>query len=159
MRRFGYFWSGLPLGSKLQFVALGLILGSVFWNRDLNPARRWFGRPLWQVTVPLILLMFVLGRLLLPLMLRSPLRTQRALYRFGMLVFVLGIYASTQRWGRLMITHVSLSLAMWLDVSCWFWFISEIQIRAAELLSRQSKENSADDDSESDDAEEEEFER
>ncbi len=37
MRRLGFVWSGLPLASKLQFLILGLILGSVFVKRNLNP--------------------------------------------------------------------------------------------------------------------------
>lgn len=136
MRRFGLFWSGLPLASKLQFLVLGLVLGSVFVNRDLN--RQWFGLPLWKITVPMIMGTFVLGRILLPVMLWHPERTQRILYWLGMVVFCVGLYSTTQRWGRLMITHVGLTTAMWLDASCWFWFISEIQMRVVAMLAAES---------------------
>lgn len=137
MRRLGLFWSGLPLASKLQFLVLGLILGSVFVNRDLQ--RQWFGLPLWKITVPLILGTFVLGRILLPVMLWHPERTQRVLYWLGMTVFCIGLYSATQRWGRLMLTHVGLTTAMWLDASCWFWFISEIQARVVAMLATQGQ--------------------
>lgn len=138
IRRLWMFWSGLSLGSKLQYIALGLILGAVFTYRDLNPRMRWFGLPLWQITLPLILLTIVMGRLLLPLMLKHPTRTQRFLALFGWLVFGLGILISTQKWGRrLMLVQVGFTTLMWLDLSCWFWFLSEIQLRAAAMLAAQ----------------------
>ncbi|MBS0201325.1 MAG: hypothetical protein JSS49_00390 [Planctomycetes bacterium] len=133
MRRLGYFLSGLPLGAKLQFLALGMILGLVFINRDLNPRMQWFGLPLWQITVPLILGVFVLGRLLLPLMMWQPKRAQGLLRWLGMLVLGIGLLSMFQWWGRLLIVHVGLTTAMWLDASCWFWFISEIQKRTVAM--------------------------
>ena len=136
MRRLGYFWSGLPLSSKLQYLALGLILGTLFARRDLNPANRFLGLPLWQITVPLILGTFVLGRLLLPVMLLHPVRTQRVLYLFGITLFAVGLFIATRR--LVMITHLGMTCAMWLDASCWFWFISEIQLRVAAMKDHQS---------------------
>ena len=124
-----WFWSGLSLAARLQYIALVLFLGTMFVIRDLDPRMRWFGLPLWQITGPLILLMLALGRILLPLMLRSPQRTQRFLSFFGLAVFVLGVVSANQRWGRLLIVYLTLTLALWLDVSCSFWFISEIQRR------------------------------
>lgn len=139
MQRLWLFWRGLSLGSKLQYVALGLILATVFVMRDMNPRMRWFGLPLWQITLPLILLTFVLGRMLLPLMLWHPTRTQSILSVFGWVIFGLGIVAASQRWGRrLMIVQVGLTTAMWLDASCSFWFVSEIQWRALALVAAQS---------------------
>ena len=142
MQRLGYFVSGLPLASKLQFLALGLILGLVFWNRELNPAMQWFGLPLWQITVPLMLAAFVFGRILLPLMLWKPERAQRLLGWFGMLVMGVGFLSMYQWWGRLMIVHVGLTTALWLDASCWFWFISENQKRLV-AMQDQSREPDA----------------
>ena len=135
MRRLGCFWSGLPLASKLQYLLLGLMLGSVFVRRDLNPANRFLGLPLWQITVPLILGMFVLGRMLLPVMLLHPVRTQRVLYLFGISLFAAGLFLATRR--LVMITHLGMTCALWLDAGCWFWFISEIQLRVAAMKSRQ----------------------
>lgn len=136
MRRLVYFWKGLPPASKLQFLAMVLVLGSIFVTKDMHPRRRAFGVPLWQVTAPLIVGTFVLARLLLPLMLLSPLRAQRVFSWFGMSIFFVSILSMNQRWGRMLITHLGITIAMWLDVWCWFWFVSEIQWRAA-LLSQQ----------------------
>ena len=147
MQRLRYFWTGLPLASKLQFIALGLILGAVFVKRDLE--LRWFGLPLWQITTPLILVTIVLGRLLLPWMLRRPRQAQWILSWSGRIVFVLGLVGTMQWWGRLLITHVFLTTAMWLNASCWFWFSSEIQRRIEALASGglPESESMADDDS------------
>jgi hypothetical protein len=133
MRRLRDFWAGLSLGSKLQFIFLGLILGSVFVAKDMNPRNHVLGVPLWQVTASLILGTFVLGRILLPIMLWHPKRTQWLLFWFGMLVFIVGLIVATLPLRRLLITHLTLTSAMWLDVSCWFWFISEIQRRVKAL--------------------------
>jgi hypothetical protein len=130
MRRIYYFVSGLPLGSKLQFAAMGMILAWIFISIDLK--NHLLGIPLWQVTGSLILGTFVIGRLLMPLMVRYPTQAQRALWWFGMLVFCLGLYSSTLAWRRVMIVHLGLTMAMWLDASCWFWFISEVQRRATQ---------------------------
>lgn len=143
MRRLGDFWAGLSLGSKLQFLVLGLVLGSVFVAKDLNPRNHVLGVPLWQVTVPLILGMFVLGRLLLPIMLSHPKRTQWLLFWFGMLVFIVGLIVATLPLRRLLITHLTLTSAMWLDVSCWFWFISEIQRRVSALSAQSAASGSS----------------
>ena len=150
MRRLGYFWRGLPLGSKLQFLAMALILGSVFVTQDLRPRPRVFGLLLWQVTAPLIISAFVLGRLLLPLMLRHPERAQRILSWFGMTVFLVSLLSINQRWGRIVLTHLGLTFGMWLDVSCWFWFISEIQQRAAKLEQQLDAQSGTDNEPETD---------
>jgi hypothetical protein len=134
MRRLGYFWSGLPLFSKLQYLLLGLVMGTLFVRRDLHPGNQFLGLPLWQITVPLIVATFILGRLLLPVMLLHPVRTQRVLYLFGISLFAAGLYFATRR--LVMITHLGTTCALWLDVSCWFWFISEIQLRAAAMRNR-----------------------
>jgi len=151
MQRLRYFWTGLPLASKLQFVALGLILGAAFVHRDL--VLRWFGLPLWQITVPLILMTIVLGRLLLPWMLRNHRRAQWMLSWSGTIVFGLGLLGTMQWWGRLLITHVFLTTAMWLNASCWFWFISELQRQSALITDGVLSDSaSADDDSEFEDS-------
>lgn len=140
MSRIALFWGGLPLGSKLQHVALALILGSVFVTRDLNPRFRWFGLPLWQITAPLILLTIVIGWILLPLMMRNLRRTQRILSALGCFVLILGILLATQRWAlRLMIVQVSMTTLLWLDLSCSFWFISELQLLAMAFRAAQAE--------------------
>lgn len=136
MRRLGYFWSGLPLTSKLQFLVMGIILGTLFATKDLNPKNHVLGVPLWKITASMIFGTFVLGRILLPVMLWHPTRTQRVLSLCGIMVFGVGLLIATLPLRRLLITHLSITLALWLDVSCWFWFISEIQWRASRLMAQ-----------------------
>jgi len=134
MRRVLLFWTGLPTSSKLQFAALGLILGYAFVSNDLNPANKFLGRSLWQFTVPMILGAIILGRMLLPAMLRYPERAQQVLNGFGLLVFGVWIVSANQWWGRLIVTYFGIIGGMWFDASCWFWFVSEMKHREAVLL-------------------------
>lgn len=127
MWRLVYFWKGLSLSAKLQYLGMGLLLGWTFVRIDLN--NRFMGLPMWQVTVSMIVWTFLLGRLLLPLLMLNPVRSQRMLSWFGMLIFLLGLYIATQPWRGKKIVHLVLTQALWLDVSCWFWLISEIQMR------------------------------
>ncbi len=131
MRRLGYFWKGLPFTSKLQYLAMLLVLGSIFVRIDLHPGRQAFGVPLWQVTGSLICATFILARLLLPLMMARPILSQRILSWFGMSIFLISLLSMNQRWGRMLITHLGITVGMWLDVWCSFWFTSEIQRRIA----------------------------
>jgi hypothetical protein len=133
MRRLRDFWSGLPILSKLQYVFLAFVLGSLFYYRDLNPKNQFLGQPLWHVTLPLILGTIVLGRLLLPIMRWRPKATMRVLYTFGLAVFLAGLYCAMQGLNRSLLFHFGFTLALWLDASCWFWFISETQRLANEF--------------------------
>lgn len=134
MNRIRDFWSGLTLAQRLQCLVMGLILGTLFVFNDLNPRNRILEIPLWQVTVPVILSAILLGRLLLPVMLWAPSRTQQLLSISGFMIFGLSLYAGMQGFGRIILVHLCYTLAMWLDVSCWFWFSSEIQRLAARML-------------------------
>lgn len=127
MWRLVYFWKGHSLSAKLQYLAMGLLLGWTFVRIDLN--NRFMGLPMWQVTVSMIVATFVLGRVLLPLLMLNPQRSQRLLSWFGMLIFLMGLYIATQPWRGKKVVHLALTEALWLDVSCWFWLISEIQMR------------------------------
>jgi len=150
MRQVGYFWTALPFASKLQYLAFGLVLGALFYQRDLNPANRAFGQPLWHVTGVVIVLMILLGRLLLPVMLAVPDRTRWVLSGLGLGLFAMSLYLATRR--LILLTHLAMTAALWLDASCWFWFISESQRRAA-LLAAHALDNDSDlDDSDSGDA-------
>ncbi len=131
MRRLGYFWKGLPFTAKLQYLAMLLVLGSIFVQIDMHPGRKAFGVPLWQVTGSLICATFILARLLLPLMMARPILSQRLLSWFGMSIFLFSLISMNQRWGRMLITHLGITVGMWLDVWCSFWFTSEIQRRIA----------------------------
>lgn len=131
MQRVGNFWNGLTLASRLQYLAFAIVLGALYVQRDLNPANRVFGHPLWHLTLVLIVLMVIAGRLLLPLMMRFPTATRWMLGLFGVAVFVLSFYLATRR--LILLTHLILTAALWLDASCSFWFISEVQRRAEQF--------------------------
>ncbi|MFO1044757.1 MAG: hypothetical protein U0941_23540 [Planctomycetaceae bacterium] len=151
MRRLGYFWKGLPFTSKLQYLAMLLVLGSIFVQIDMHPARRAFGLPLWKVTGSLICASFVLARLLLPLMMARPILSQRILSWFGMSIFLFSLISMNQRWGRMLVMHLTITVGMWLDVWCSFWFTSEIQRKIAALRNTaDSADDDADDDSDYD---------
>ncbi len=126
MRRPYLFWSGLPLASKLQFFAVGLILGYWLWI-DFQ-----FG--LLKLALPIAFAMLAVSRLLLPLMMAHPERAQQVLNGFGLATFAVWLIGRDQMWGRLIVTHLGLTAAMWLDLGCWFWFVSEIKLREERLL-------------------------
>lgn len=142
MRRFSWFWSALPLGSKLQFFVLALILGYNFVQIDLNPVNRLFGSPLWVMTVPIIVAAIVTGRLLLPVMMAHPTRAQQGLHGFGLLIFGLWLFGRGQWWGQTVLVYLGFIGGMWLEASCSFWFVSEIR-RRHELLASQLEELTA----------------
>ncbi len=139
MRRPYWFWSSLPLAAKLQYFGLALILGYNFVAIDLRAGNLWFGAPIWMITVPVMAIMILLGRLLLPLMMAHPARAQQFLQAFGLTVFGVWLLSQGQRWGRLHLTYVSLIGGLWLEAACSFWFISEVG-RRHELIQAQMSE-------------------
>ena len=143
MRRFFWFWSALPLSSRMQFFVLALILGYNFVQIDLNPNITLFGSPLWMTTVPIIVAATVMGRLLLPVMMAHPTRAQQFLHGFGLAIFGLWLFSSGQWWGQSILMYLGFIGGMWLEAACSFWFVSEVKRREelfhgqmAELASR-----------------------
>jgi hypothetical protein len=133
MRRLLYFWTGMPLASKLQSFALAVILGYAFVANDLNPRNQLVGFKLWQITAPMILLSILLGRILMPVMVRNPARTEKLLGGLGIIILVLWVFSAAQK-PRVILTYLGLTGGMWLEASCWFWFMSEIRLREAAFL-------------------------
>ena len=129
MRRVIWFLRALPLGAKLQQAVLLLILAYNFTMIDLNPANRLFGSPLWMTTVPIIVAMIVLARLLLPVMMAHPQRTQQFLQALGLIVFGAWLLGKNQWWGQMVVTYLGLIGGLWLEAAASFWFVSEIQRR------------------------------
>src|SRR5689334_8051909 len=123
MRRVLCFWRAVPLSAKFQYFAMALIVGYAFYMKDMHPRNKLFGVPLWQVSGPMILGTIIIGRMLLPLMMMNPARAQRTLQWFGRFVFVMWIFSIFQQ-RRLIISYQAMSGVIWLEVSCWFWFIS-----------------------------------
>ena len=129
MRRVLWFLRALPLRAKLQQTVLLLILAYNFTMIDMNPANRLFGSPLWMTTVPIIVAMIVLARLLLPLMMAHPQRTQQFLQALGLIVFGAWLLGKNQWWGQMVVTYLGLIGGLWLEAAASFWFVSEIQWR------------------------------
>jgi hypothetical protein len=139
MRRLYWFWSSLPLAAKLQYFALVLILGYNFVAIDLRPANKLFGAPIWMTTVPLMMTMIVVGRLLLPWMMAHPVRAQQLLHGFGLTVFGVWLFSQGQWWGRAILTYLSLMAGLWLEAACSFWFVSEAGRRQELMLAQMSE--------------------
>ena len=165
MRRFFWFWSALPLGSKLQFFLLALILGYNFVQIDLNPNNVLFGSPLWATTVPIIVAAIVAGRLLLPVMMAHPARAQQLLHGFGLLIFGLWLFGRGQWWGQSILMYLCFIGGMWLEAACSFWFVSEIKrghdlmVNRFEELTEQAERLRQETDDDTKDWDEEEWKR
>ena len=135
MRRLYWFWSALPLGSRMQFFVLALVLGYNFVQIDLNPGNTLFGSPLWMTTVPIIVAAIVMGRLLLPVMMAHPTRAQQLLHGFGLLIFGLWLFGRGQWWGQSILMYLGFIGGMWLEAACSFRFVSEVKRRHDLMLS------------------------
>ena len=129
MRRVIWFLRALPLGAKLQQAVLLLILAYNFTMIDLNPANRLFGSPLWMTTASIIVAMIVLARMLLPVMMAYPQRTQQFLQALSLIVFGAWLLGKNPWWGRTVVTYLGLIGGLWLEAAASFWFVSEIQRR------------------------------
>lgn len=155
MRRIIWFLRALPLGAKLQQAVFALILAYNFIAIDLNPINRLFGSPLWMTTVPIIIAMIVLSRLMLPLMMAHPHRSQQFLQGFGLVIFGVWLFGRSQWWGALVITYLGLVAGLWLEAAASFWFVSEIQRRQELVMSSLSELMASADSTELNDSENE----
>ncbi len=135
MQRLVWFLRALPLAAKLQQAVFVLILAYNFTMIDLNPANQLFGSPLWMTTVPIIVAMIVLARLLLPMMMAHPQRTQQFLRGLGLMVFGTWLFGQNQWWGRMVVTYLGLIGGLWFEAAASFWFVSEMQRRQELMLS------------------------
>ncbi len=124
----------------MQQALVVLILGYNFAVVDLNPGNRFFGNPLWMTTVPIIVSMIVLSRLLLPAMMARPARAQQVLQGLGLLVF--GVWLVwTLLWGGMpfLLYLGDIVAGFWFVTAASFWFVSETQRRQELVLSELTK--------------------
>ena len=135
MQRIVWFLRALPLGAKLQQAVVVLILVYNLTVIDMNPVNRLFGSPLWMTTVPIILAMIVLARLLLPVMMARPVRSQQFLQALGLIVFGVWLLSRGQWWGGLILTYLGIIAGFWFEAAASFWFVSEMQRRQELVLS------------------------
>lgn len=143
MRRLAYFWSGLSWSSRLQFLALAIFLGYRIAVIDLNPRNKILGLALWQVTIPLILVAITTARVLLPAMMRNPGLSERLLQGLGLLVFAAWILAAFMG-PQIVLAYLAMTFVLWLDASCWFWFLSEIRMRQAVAIDQATRQSMTD---------------
>ena len=124
----------------MQQMLVVLILGYNFAVVDLNPGNRFFGNPLWMTTVPIIVSMIVLSRLLLPAMMVRPARTQQVLQGLGLLVFGVWLVWTLQWGGMPFLLYLGdLVAGFWFVTAASFWFVSENQRRQELALSELTK--------------------
>lgn len=121
MRRLSLYLGGLSWGSRLQLLALLLILGFWVWI-DVNHG-------IWPVTIVIVLFAITLGRLMLPVMLSHPTMTHRLWSSFGFLYLIVYLSCQRQWWWRTVAAHFGREILLWLEVSCGYWFISELRLR------------------------------
>jgi hypothetical protein len=121
MKRLFLFLGGLPLGARLQILAVTLILGYQAWFD--------FQRGVWPVTIVIVALAWLIGWWLMPVMVAHPHVSQRVWGTFGIAFLVIYVLAHKQWWWRTMAAHFGRELAMWLDLSCGYWFISELRLQ------------------------------
>jgi len=130
MQRIVWFLRALPPGAKPQQALVVLILGYNFVVVDLNPGNRFLGSPLWMTTVPIIVSMIALSRLLLSAMMPRPARTQQVLQGLGLLVFGVWLVWTLQWGGMPFFLYLGDMVAgFWFVTAANFWFVSETQRR------------------------------
>lgn len=125
MRRLSLFLGFLSWGSRLQLLAVLLILGYWMWM-DVQ-------RGIWPVSVAIILMALLAGRIFMPLMVAYPRQSFRIWGSFGMVYLVVYLFARDQWWWRTVLAHFCRQFAMWLELSCGYWFVSELRLRQEQL--------------------------
>lgn len=127
MRRLVLYVRGLSWGARLQLLALLTILG--FWA--------WIdvGLGIWPVTVGIFLLALFLGWLLMPLMVSRPKLAFRVWSSFGIIYLVLYLACQRQWWWRTLAAHLGREMLLWLEITCGYWFVSELFLRQQRAMS------------------------
>ena len=133
MKRLRYFLGALSWGARLQMLSLAIILGFWIWLD--------FKLGYWKVGVGIILVTWLIGWLMKPVMIANPrltvtvLKTIRvSILLLYFLIFILeNILAKRQRWWHLLISHFGREFLLWLDLSCEYWFLSELGLQQERL--------------------------
>lgn len=132
MRRLSLYLGFLSWGSRLQMLAVLLILGYWVWL-DVQ-------RGIWPVSIAIILLAAFVGAILMPLMVAYPRQSFRIWSSFGIVYLVVYLVARDQWWWRTVLAHFCREFAMWLELSCGYWFVSELRLRQERLAAADSSE-------------------
>ena len=121
MRRLWLFLGSLPWGSRLMMLLMAIIL--------VDYARYDFQAGNWPVTVGIILFAWLIGWLLKPVMIAHTRTTFKIWSSFGVVFLITFVLANKQWWWHTMLAHYAREFAMWLEFSCGYWFISEVQLQ------------------------------
>ena len=129
MKRLRLFLSALSPGARLQMLSVAIILGWWIWL-DVKLGY-------WPIGIGIIPITWVIGWLMKPVMVANPRMTVAVLKTIRLtilllyfLIFILEtLLAWRQRWWHLLIAHFAREFFLWLDLSCEFWFLSELRLR------------------------------
>lgn len=133
MRRLLLFIGALRWGARLQMVAVVMMLGLYAWLD--------YQKGYWPVTIAVALTAWLIGWLLKPLMVAHPRRTTWIWNILGILVLIFILFAHRQRWWRLLITRFAKQFFLWLDVSCGYWFLSELQLQQRQAVEQMKSDD------------------
>ena len=126
MKRLFLFFGSLPWGARLQIIAVSLILVWYAWFDFKNGNS--------PVTIGIVLVAWLIGWLLMPLMMAHQRTTFQIWSTFGVAFLMTYVLAQNQWWWHTMIAHYCREIVMWLDVSCGYWFISELRLQQERQL-------------------------
>ena len=121
MRRLLLFLGGSSWGGRLQLLVVVMILGSMAWI-DFQIGRS-------PVTIGIALTSWLIGWLLKPVMVANPRRTSMTLNVVGFVVLAFYVLAWNQWWWKIRLAHYAREFVLWMDLSCGFWFISEMRLQ------------------------------
>jgi|GEM_PF-4274368 len=121
MRRLSLFLGSLSWGSRLQLLASILILGTLCWVD--------YQRKLLHYTIAFILFAWFLGWILKLAMLSSARQIFRILSVISIAILLTYIAAPNLRWWRRPISRLVCEFLLVMDLSCRYWFLSELRLR------------------------------
>jgi len=121
MKRLFLFLGSLSWGERLHMLVLIITLW-FYASYDIKKGN-------WPVTIGIIMVAWLIGWSLIPLMIAYPRQTYRIWNLWGIAFFVVYLLAHKQWWWRPMGAHYLRELYLWIDLSCGYWFISELRLQ------------------------------
>jgi hypothetical protein len=144
MRRLSLFLGSMSFGQKLQLLIIVVLLANHAWF-DFQ-----IGKSEW--TIGIIFAAFAFGWMLKPVMVMYPRMTYRIWGAFGILILAAYVFGNHIPLWRTLLGHFLRELLLWLDISCGYWFISEMRLRQLELHSQVLTSDPFDSNEETDEA-------
>ena len=132
MKRLFLFLGALSWGARLQMLALALIVGFYAWID--------FGKGFSHVTAGVVIFSWFIGWLMKPLMVSHAKTTFRIWSAFGIVVVVAYVLGRNQWWWGTALAHFAREFFMLLDLSCGYWFVSELRIQQEHQIERLIRE-------------------